>query len=375
MISRWAILGVALLLPAASGCVRGYGLGLTIELVDDISYVLQVDVTVFEPGTDPVTERYSGQRFFETPGTTNTVFITPSDRNVETLTVRVMVASTLTTVGVERTFMLTERVNEEVLQICATGLCVTPDFCEPERMPINDMLTSPADSPTLAADELDIALAISAAPDGDIVTADRLLSGGDFGPVELQGADVNSTGDERGPSMSADGLGLYFERDGLMFWASRTSKNDLFTFMGQPAGLGQPVPVSGPETSSDELTIYFARASPAGTDSDIFYAERSTFASAFEAATGVGTGVNTTADEFDPSISTDGLTLYFARFDAALGETGIWVATRGSVGDPFAIAVPVGVGQRRGRGRSTPGDQRRRGDPLLHVDPQRRRLR
>jgi len=52
-----------------------------------------------------------------------------------------------------------------------------------------------------------------------------------------------------------------------------------------------------------------------------------------------GTGVNTAANETDPSITSDRLTLYFIRTVAGNGE--IFVATRASVTDPFGTATTV----------------------------------
>ncbi len=111
--------------------------------------------------------------------------------------------------------------------------------------------------------------------------------------------------------------------------------------------------------SPDELTIYFAsdRESDAGgaPGIEIYVATRATTASAFSNPTKVA-GVNTDYDEGDPSVSADGLTLYFQSFRSGTDQN-IFVASRGSIDASFGDARPVPV-------NTTFNDQ----DPWITVD-------
>jgi hypothetical protein len=83
----------------------------------------------------------------------------------------------------------------------------------------------------------------------------------------------------------------------------------------------------GPSISSDGTTLYFA-ASDAFTEDDIFTATRSDRGLRFSAAVKLES-VNTPSADGSPSISSDGLTLYFySKRPFGRGERDIWSASR-----------------------------------------------
>lgn len=93
---------------------------------------------------------------------------------------------------------------------------------------------------------------------------------------------------------------------------------------------------SAPSLSNDRLTIYFMsdRSGGAG-DSDIWYATRPSTTDPFGAPENLAV-VNTGAMEASPSISADGLTLYFnSDRSGGLGGQDIWQATRPDASSPF----------------------------------------
>jgi hypothetical protein len=103
---------------------------------------------------------------------------------------------------------------------------------------------------------------------------------------------------------------------------------------------GSPVPVDGVNTTShefhgwlstDQLTIYFARGMAAG---DIYSATREHPMGSFTSAVALG-GVNTSGIEDHPVLTADGLTMFMeVNYD-------IYVATRASAAAIFSAPAPV----------------------------------
>jgi hypothetical protein len=88
--------------------------------------------------------------------------------------------------------------------------------------------------------------------------------------------------------------------------------------------------------SDDGLRVMFGSdAADIGLDFDLYEATRASAADPFAAATPVG-GVNTPdADEDNPVMSADGLTLWFDR------DRVMRVATRATIDDPFDVDAPA----------------------------------
>ncbi|MBN1360118.1 MAG: PD40 domain-containing protein [Sedimentisphaerales bacterium] len=166
-------------------------------------------------------------------------------------------------------------------------------------------------------------------------------------PVNL-GPNVNSAGSEVEPSISSDGLELYFScwDDWILRVCTRPSKDAPWSKpvkIGPPVGSIQPAMEIGsddawrPDISSDGLSLYFSstRAGGYGGD-DIWMARRATTADPWTAPVNLGPNVNTDGDELFPNISTDGLTLVLSR-------AGISAATREFIEDDWGPAVPVEI--------------------------------
>jgi serine/threonine protein kinase len=111
---------------------------------------------------------------------------------------------------------------------------------------------------------------------------------------------------------------------------------------GEPVNLGpminSPSSEMTPSISADNCAIYFCSDRPSGQGGwDIWMATRSTSSDQWSPATDVGPPVNTSGMEWMPSISADGLELYFCRGDWGQGD--IYVATRHSPQEPWQTAV------------------------------------
>jgi Tol biopolymer transport system component len=116
-----------------------------------------------------------------------------------------------------------------------------------------------------------------------------------------------------------------------------------------PFGVPQPMAINAVENdgypwpSSDGLELYFASYRPGGLGgSDLWVATRSSPTSSFAAPVDLAT-VSSTTNDREPSLSADGLTLYFTSEDRAggPGSVDIWRATRPDVASAFGSPAPV----------------------------------
>jgi beta-lactamase regulating signal transducer with metallopeptidase domain len=173
-------------------------------------------------------------------------------------------------------------------------------------------------------------------------------------PVELE---INTDAFEGAPSLSADGLEMYFVSDrpggsgSVDIWVTERKSKD--SPWGAAANLGPTVNCAaaenGPSISADGLELYFSEAiwstpSPRTGgmgSSDIWVTERKTKDGPWGTPVNLGPAVNTSAGEASPSVSKDGLSLYFMSM-RGYGGTDIWVTTRKTKDDPWGTAVNLG---------------------------------
>ncbi len=175
-------------------------------------------------------------------------------------------------------------------------------------------------------------------------------------PVNL-GSVVNSAEGEIEPSISGDGLELYFVS--AYDWASirvckRPSKDAPWgspVKIGPPLGSNQDIPPVGsddawtPEISADGLSLYFTSTRVGGYgDFDIWVAKRATIHDDWGEPSNLGPNVNSGARDWSPSISTDGLTLIFK----SRGGGSLWATTRRSTDDDWGPAVQLPLGRPEG---------------------------
>ncbi len=175
-------------------------------------------------------------------------------------------------------------------------------------------------------------------------------------PVNL-GSKVNSSANEKDPHISANGLSLYFVSKGpggnFDIWATtRKTKDDPWS---TPVNLGPTINSfareDAPCLSADGLEMYFVSDRPGGSGSrDIWVTTRKTKDSPWGSPVNLGPKVNTSVNENHPSISTDGLTLYFSgdfmsmpRQPGGLGDSDIWVTRRQTRNEPWGIPINLGA--------------------------------
>lgn len=250
--------------------------------------------------------------------------------------------------------------------------------------------TANAEAAHLSPDELTIYFS-STRPGGmggsDIYEAMRTSTHGDFGNVKAV-IGVNTTADERSPSVTADGLSMFamsgpsdgsayritlatrnntsaqfsallpvaavnstakygapyiLPKGDVLYLASKPSTGSYYALyksmktngvFSSPAlvdgiDLNSPSDKAGPVVTPDELTLFFSgdRSGTPG-DEDIYEATRPTIEVEFGAPVSL-TALNTPANIERPNwISPDGCNLYFTRSDPNLGFQ-LYVATRG----------------------------------------------
>ncbi len=190
-----------------------------------------------------------------------------------------------------------------------------------------------------------------------------------FGTPTNLGTTVNSSANDAGPSISADGLSLFFHSErsggvgGADIWVTtRPTKDDEW---GPPVNLGQTVNSSSldlcPGISADGMMLFFASNRPGGYGQrDIFVTTRPTVSDLWGTAVNLGPTINSSSGDRSPSISADGLTLLFDSFrPGGSGGRDILVMTRETTDDDWG--APVNLGPTI----NTPSHE---GDPTLSAD-------
>jgi len=199
---------------------------------------------------------------------------------------------------------------------------ITEEWSDPANLGPTINSTSYDATPCISPDGLELFFS-SERPGGcgkpDLWVITRPTRGGSWGtPVNL-GLTVNSGQWDQAPTISSDGLTLYFESDrqghGDIWFIARASTHDAWT---SPQALGAPVNTTygewGPCLSRDGLVLFFTSNNrPGGMgDYDIWVTTRATIEGQWSVPVNLGPGVNSPVKELVPTLSFDGSVLYFA---------------------------------------------------------------
>lgn len=173
-------------------------------------------------------------------------------------------------------------------------------------------------------------------------------------PVHLA-APINSPGFEGGPSLSASGLELYFpsDRPGALggpgdqdIYVSRRSA--IGGSWGPPERV--PPPISSaffditPSISMDGLDLYFGSNRPGPVSPpwpDLWVSHRPSVNDPWGEAINLGSGINTALFEGSISVSPDQRTAYFAGGYTPFSSFDIYVSTRDATSEPFGPRIKV----------------------------------
>jgi len=180
----------------------------------------------------------------------------------------------------------------------------------------------------------------------------------DWGDPENLGSDINTSTTDQDPTISADGLTLYFgsKRSGGygeedIYVTTRTAKDAPWN---SPVNLTQTVNSTGsdgaPWISPDGLELYFRSIRSGGYGGfDIYVARRATTNDTWGEAENLGPVVNSAYAENYFSLSPDGLLLLFsgqpmnvAPRPGGYGKSDIWMTWRASISSPWQEPTNLG---------------------------------
>jgi Tol biopolymer transport system component len=163
---------------------------------------------------------------------------------------------------------------------------------------------------------------------------------------------VNGASFDGGPSLSSDGLALYFASDRVRgygkedIWVS-TRRTTTVPF-GPPTDLGSTINSVfsdlAPDVSTDGLSLYFGSDRSGGVgDFDLWVARRASTSDPFGVPKDLGPGVNSPQVDDHPDLSNNGLSLYFTSTRrGGSGDADLWVATRDATSEAFGPPVDLG---------------------------------
>ena len=194
-------------------------------------------------------------------------------------------------------------------------------------------------SPTVSSDETELFFTSGRNGQEDLFVSIRPGRESPWGEPANLGDSVNdSIGDDFSLRLAMNGLALYFASNRAGGFGAGdlyvTTRDSLDREWGRATNLGPVLNTAAfeafPTPSPDGNTLYFNRSTTFDSqDSDIWVTSRSDTDSPWAAPQLLGMPVNGPRAEFSPSISTDGLSLYFASDrDGNLGSIDIWVSTR-----------------------------------------------
>jgi len=169
-------------------------------------------------------------------------------------------------------------------------------------------------------------------------------------PAEVP--NVNTSSEDFNASISSDGLSLYFisSRSGGIggrdIWVTTRETTD--EDWGEPVNLGPtintPAGEWGVSISYDGLSLYFDTSQNGSVAvNDLWVATRATTDDDWGNPVSLGPTVNSSGDDYTPSISADGLSLYFnSDRSGGVGAYDLWVTTRETIHDPWGTPVNLG---------------------------------
>ena len=171
------------------------------------------------------------------------------------------------------------------------------------------------------------------------------------GPVN-PGPPINGSYGEGSPDISADGLMLFFNSDlpggqgDWDIWFSTRATTD--APWSKPVNLeptiNSPFVDAHPSISTDGLSLFFRSNRPGGQGGhDVWLSTRATIHDPWSEPVNLGPVVNSSSRDSGPDISSDGLKLFFeSERPGGYGQRDIWVTSRATKNDPWGVPVNLG---------------------------------
>jgi hypothetical protein len=184
--------------------------------------------------------------------------------------------------------------------------------------------------PTVTADERELFVAMF----GDIYVLSRASRSDPWGAPQVLSTPPNTPYDDSEPSVTGDGLTLYFSSyqmgNSFIFSTTRVTRSDPWQPTTRPPLFGAA------EIRDDDLEIFVQDYM-----TPIEHAMRPSRDDAFGPQTLLPSVVNDGSGSFGPSLSGDGLDLYFTSLRN--GPRELFVAHRVTVDDPFTSVEAIGI--------------------------------
>ena len=169
-------------------------------------------------------------------------------------------------------------------------------------------------------------------------------------PTEVP--NVNTLYRDYNPCISADGLSLYFCSTrpggvgGTDIWVTtrETTEDPWDTPVNLGPTINSPVGDGDASISSDGLSLYFSSMRSSGYgNGDLWVTTRDTIHNEWGTPMNLGPMLSSSADQSYPSISADGLALYFtSNRGGGVGAYDLWVTRRETIHDPWGNPVNLG---------------------------------
>jgi Tol biopolymer transport system component len=199
------------------------------------------------------------------------------------------------------------------------------------------------EDPTFRADLLELFFMSMRDGTKDIWTSKRAVVSEAWGaPVRV--AELSSPGDDWAPSITPDGLVIYFvtDRDAghAQLWrASRATRAVAWEAPLAITEFASSAADTGPDVDAAERTLYFSSDRAGGGKVDIYVSTRPA-ADAPWGAPAAAPGLNTPDADFDPFIDASGRLLFLTRISSS-NEGDIYWTARRSATEPWATAVQL----------------------------------
>jgi WD40-like Beta Propeller Repeat len=218
-----------------------------------------------------------------------------------------------------------------------------PRFSPPTLVAALSDPSADDEDPTFTGDLRELYFSSTRAGDSDIWVSRRASPADPWGAPALV-PELSSSGIDRSPSVSLDGLSIWLATDRDLFrgriWRS-TRANRL-------AAWSTPVPVvelaspnfdSAPSVDAAETTLFFASVRQGSAATDIYASTRTGVAQAWGPPERVP-GLDTAADESDPFVAQGGLVV-FLTLSRAGGQSDLYWSARRATDAPFPTPLPL----------------------------------
>ncbi len=207
------------------------------------------------------------------------------------------------------------------------------------RIPIAD-----DEDPSFTGDLRELYFSSDRAGDSDIWVSRRANPADSWGAPTMV-VELSSSGIDRSPSVSLDGLSIWFTTDRELFrgriWrSSRPNTQSPWAPPAPVSELASPNFDSAPSIDAAETTMFFSSLHQNGsiTGTDIYASTRSSVAQPWGTPVRVP-GLDTTADEADPFVAQGGLVVFFTL--TRNGQSDLYSSVRRSTDATFPLPWPL----------------------------------